>query len=120
MIELPLDNIVRIEENLLIYKDEQGAEKSLDLSECADNYRRMQELFIGDMGLCCVGERFFDIYTYYEFYAQEQIRFYTEIKRKMFDGKFGIKPFLHKGKYKKFEKIEQMLNEAGYTTVLIM
>ena len=120
MIELPLENIVSIQEALLKYTDEQGEVKSIDLSACADKYRRLQEVFIGEMGLRCVGERFFDAYAYYEFYGDSQVRFFMDVKRKLFDGKFGLKPRLHKKKFKKFIKIEQMLNQAGYTTVLIM
>ncbi len=120
MIELPLENIISIEEDLLKYTDAQGEVKSIDLAKCADNYRRMQEVFIGDMGLRCVGERYFDAYAYYEFYGDEQVRFFMKVKPALFDGKFGLKPYLHKRKFKKFIKLEQMLNQAGYTTVLIM
>ena len=120
MIQLPIENIINIEDNMLIYKDAKGDTQSIDLLVCADNYRRLQEVFIGEMGLRCVGERFFDKYSFYEFYGSEQVQFFIDVKRALFDGKYGLKPFLHKRKYKKFMKIEQMLNQAGYTTVFIM
>ena len=94
------------EESSILYRDEQGELRKIDLAACVVNY--CKERGIDPTGMTCVGER-----DYIEGYCE----FWTSgIKtRVVFPKRYRFESKRHR--YERFRSIQRLLTEMGYSTL---
>lgn len=121
---IPIERIIKITKDELVYTNDRGESASIDLIACSKSYmaHRIKEQNINpnfNETIRPVGARCFaNDYAYYEFYATDHVRFYLKMKNtlwtKMLD---KISWNWRRNYFIKFYAIQEMLNSAGYTTL---
>ncbi len=114
-ITVPDDRIVAIDrprpedeskEASIVYRDEQGELRRIDLAVCVVNY--CKERGIDPTGVTCVGERDC-IEGYFEFRTSGMKTRVVFPKRHFWESK--------RHRYQRFRSIQRLLNELGYGTL---
>ena len=114
-ITVPDDRIVAIDrprsedengEASIIYRDEQGELRKIDLAACAVNY--CKEKGIDPTNVTCVGERDC-IEGYFEFWTSGMKTRIVFPKRHFWESK--------RHRYQRFRSVQCLLNEMGYGTL---
>jgi len=116
-------NIIEVTTKELIYKNSDGAVKKIALSECVKNFEAINGEARNHLGekLNCVGGRFFsETYhsAFYEFFAQNHIRFSLELKQSKFRSfllKIGLSAY--RNEFSLFYSLQKRLNAVGYTAM---
>lgn len=119
MTEISIDQVQQIGRYWLVYLDQEGGEKHIQLSACANNFSIHRGFEQGD-GLKCVGLRFVDDRGgCYELYNVGHTRILCPFK----PGIGGTISALLKGKKpaevqrEKFADFERQLNSCGWKTI---
>ena len=84
VIKIPFDNIIEMTSEELVYKNEDGEIKKVNLDECAKNYDLTQSITPEQRAgrLKCIGGRCF---PFFEFFTTEHhTRFYIPLKETAF------------------------------------
>lgn len=124
MDNVPLERIIKVKKDQLIYQDNRGDYASVDLLSCVNSFEAQNFLQNNtnpnfDKPSRCVGERYFgDDYAYYEFYDNGHTRFYIKMKSSIWTRLLDKIGWNWRIKYfEKFYSIQKMLNLAGYTSM---
>ncbi len=115
-----ISRIVDVTRERIIFRDEQGHIASIELEPCADRYAAAHpETDLSGKSIRCVGVRCFGEYAYYEFCAEEPIRFYLNLKtsrmQKIITRLTGWN--FHTKAFEQFYSVQKRLNSAGWTTL---
>lgn len=124
MENIPLERIIKVEKDQLIYQDDRGDHASIDLLSCANSYKAQDVLRNNinpsyDRSLRCIGERYFgNDCAYFELYNIGHVRFVIKMKSTLWKRLLDKISWNWRRKYfNQFYSFQKMLNSAGYTTL---
>ena len=118
VIKIPFDNIIEMTSEELVYKNEDGEIKKVNLDECAKTYDLTQSITPEQRAgrLKCIGGRCF---PFFEFFTTEHhTRFYIPLKEtafKRFLKRLRLNPYSKERS--KFYAFQKKLNDLGFTTL---
>ena len=65
--------IIKIKENMICYRNDNGNTDFIELESCANNYESTHNIMNkNELKVHCVGERLFGEYAYYEIYTEDE------------------------------------------------
>ena len=118
VIKIPIENIIKITSEELIFKNDDGKTEKINLVECAKNYDLAQGISPEQRAgsLKCIGGRCF---PFFEFFTTiHHTRFYISLKNTAFTRflkKIGWDPYTKE--HSEFYAMQRKLNALGFTSL---
>ena len=118
VIKIPFDNIIEMTSEELVYKNEDGEIKRVNLDECAKNYDLTQGITPEQRAgrLKCIGGRCFPFFEF--FTPTHHTRFYIPLKKTAWTRilqKIRWNPYCKQ--YSEFYAFQRKLNDLGFTSL---
>jgi len=121
--KIPFENIINVNANTLMYKDNYGNVSQINLDNCVENFSfalgEKLKNFSGQTILAVGGRCFSRPTAFYEFFTEgHHIRFCMPLKKSPFD-KFLTKIGwnVNSGAFSKFYSLQEKLNSFGYSAI---